>query len=314
MRALLGCFAPWLDASAVWARTDLDGIAPAAALERQLAAQLERHWWASRTLQLALFVACACAVWGVGPTLYWQLARGSAAGSQWAAPLVPLLAGVVVHGAFILLVHEATHGNVLGVRHDRWLGNAALGVLLLPFLAESYQHAHRVHHARVLTAEDNNWTPARDWLFRRSRLLYVLYELIPVLNNLDRLRPGQRVPRSLTQLFLAWSTAAAVLYWARPGISYYLLVLVGLNGINAARLWVEHYGFYRGRLANLYWCPFSFGIGHHDLHHRDPKLPAFALMVGLWFRRLDGNVFRAPWDVLFTPGYRHFQLQVDDEP
>jgi hypothetical protein len=297
-----------LDAEAIWTRADFESTSPhESLLELRLAARAKRVQWLVAWASLFVFAACVLVAWWVGPR---AMARVAAAGHPGLALLAPLLAGVVLHGAFILLVHEATHFNLFHGPVDRWIGNVALGTLLLPFFAETYQHTHLVHHRHVNRLHDNNWTRNRHFLFRRSRLLYALYELIPVVNNVDRV--GQRIRRRAPQIVAAWLAAAAVVAASPVSWRYYLLALVGINTINAMRLWVEHYGHFSGNVSNTYRCPFSFGIGNHEMHHRYPKIPALVLMVGLWFRRPDVTVLSAPFRVLFTPGWSHFRTQQDD--
>lgn len=296
-----------LDVEAIWMRADFEGASRDALLELRLAARAKRVQWLVAAMSLLMFGVCVGLTWWVGPRLMSVVAT---AGHPRSALVVPLVAGVVMHGAFILLVHEATHFNLFRGQADRWIGNAALGALLLPFFAETYQHTHLVHHRHVNRLHDNNWTRNRHALFRRSRVLYALYELIPVVNNVDRV--GQRIRRRPAQIAVAWLAAGAVIAASPVSWRYYVLALVGLNTVNAMRLWVEHYGHFSGNVSNTYRCPFSFGIGNHEIHHRYPKIPALVLMVGLWFRRPDVTVLSAPFRVLFTPGWAHFRTQQDD--
>lgn len=294
------------DDAAVWASHDVDSVAHGGSddvvPEIRLRRRLDRAWRWIAAFVIAFFVVGIALIWWGAPRL---LGHGRVVDVTLA-----VVAGVVVHGLFILIVHDATHGNVLGGRRDRWLGNIALGMLLLPFLAESYQHTHHVHHRAVNGPGDNNWTKGRDALFRRGRLLYVLYELVPVVNNVDRL--ADRVPRDPGQVLVAWLAAAVVVVVAHPPFSWWLAVIFFLNVVNAARLWIEHYGVYRGRTANCYAAPFSFGIGNHTLHHLRPRIPALVLAVGLWLRRKDVTIWSSLPRVLFHPRWRHFRLQQPD--
>jgi len=297
-----------IDPEAIWTRADFEARSPnEELLELRLAARARRLQWLVASVSVVVFAACLAVAWWAGPL---AMARIAATGHTRLALLAPLFAGVVLHGAFILLVHEATHFNLFRGQADRWIGNVALGTLLLPFFAETYQHTHLVHHRHVNRLHDNNWTRNRHALFRRSRLLYALYELIPVVNNVDRV--GQRIRRRPAQIAAAWLAAAAVLAASPVSWRYYLVALVGVNMINAMRLWVEHYGHFSGNVSNTYRCPFSFGIGNHEIHHRYPKIPALVLMAGLWFRRPDVTVFSAPFRVLFTRGWAHFRTQQHD--
>jgi fatty acid desaturase len=295
---------PGLDRERIWRGLDLDDPRPGeATLEARIAAGLRPHARGLATTTLAFFTLAVAGVYGAGPRLA-ALLPGPVA---W---LLPLAAGVLVHGLFVLVVHEATHGNLYGHPADGWIGNAALGALLLPFAAESYQHVHRRHHKLAVRQGDPYWTPFRQRLFARSRLLYALYELVPIVNNLDRLeRTGGRDRRKVA---LAWALALLVLAGLRPGAGYVLAVMVGLNATNAVRIWTEHFGLWQGRVSNVYWCPLGFGIGNHRLHHEDPRLPALALALGLAVRRKDASMLAAPLHLLFTPGYGPFRAAQPD--
>ncbi|MFN7134346.1 MAG: fatty acid desaturase, partial [Myxococcales bacterium] len=276
-------------------------------LEKRIDRLLDRARLPIRAATLLLFCFCVWLVYGAGPQL---LARAEAAGHPVLAWLIPLALGCLVHGQFAFVVHEATHNNVLGKRFDRWLGNAAIGLLLLPFLSESYQELHLLHHRIPNRAGDTNWTPYRHALWKRSRLLYALYELVPVVNNLDRIR--DKVQRDRRKVALSWACAIAVYLLFRPTLPYWLAVVVGLNTTNACRLWVEHFGHYRGRVSNAYWCPLGFGIGNHEVHHTWPRISALALLIGLWFREKDGSVFTSPFRLLFARDWAHFRTAQPD--
>ncbi|HEY8211132.1 MAG TPA: fatty acid CoA ligase family protein [Myxococcaceae bacterium] len=293
---------PSIEPERVWLRLDQEAPRPGERpLEALLADALKpyRHLIAVPTL--GFFLACLWLIYGEG----WKLAaRLSAAGHGALAVLVPISAGMLVHGLTALVVHEATHGNLWGRRADPWISSATLGMLLLPFAAETYQHFHLIHHKVALEKEDPNWTTLRQRLFEKSRLLYAIYELVPVINNFDRL--PKRAPRSRGRTALAWALAVAVWVLLRPPPLYVLAVFFGFNMTNALRLWTEHFGFWRGQVANVFYCPFGFGIGNHALHHRSPKIPAVAMTVGLMVRKRDGSMLLAPLHLLFSGDYGPF--------
>ncbi len=225
--------------------------------------------------------------------------------------LAGIATGVLVHGAFILVVHEAAHGNIFGLRADRWVGALASGALLLPFVAGNYVATHRRHHAYANKPGDNNWTCLRARLYARSRIVYCLYELIPVVSNLDRLGPNRSAHDVLASL-LAWTTTGVVVWLAHVDLAWYGSCLVGLTMLNAARLWVEHMGARDGsdRVANTYGgCPLGFGIGHHALHHRHPRIPALILAMGLHLRRHEAHVGTGWWHLLVNPHWQHFSMR-----
>ncbi len=300
-----------VDARRVWCRHDLDELSRDGGrdpdlelLELRLQRRLRPFWDVVVAVVVAVFVAGVAALWVGLPAL---LGRFGVAGDI----ALAAFAGFLFHGLFILVVHEATHGNLLGGTRDRFVGNVALGLLLMPYLAESYQHTHHVHHRLVNQHDDNNWTRHRDALFRRSRFLYVLYELLPMLNNIDRLG-GKPVRRRRRQVLASWAAAAFVVVACGPHPGWWLAVLVATNTVNAHRLWIEHYGVFQGQVANTYAAPLSFGIGHHALHHLRPHIPAPVLMVGLWFRRKDASLWTALPRVLFDRRWLHFRLQQPD--
>lgn len=249
-------------------------------------------------MSLALFAVLIVLVWWVLPAHvsgWWRIVGGIAA-------------GITLHGAFILMVHEAAHGNLFGRRVDRWIGALASGALLLPFVAGRYVRTHLIHHACANQAGDNNWTALRERLYQRSRVAYMLYELLPVVNNLDRLS-GQRERADHLAALIAWLIAIALWWNAQIDPWWYLWCLIGLTAMNATRLWVEHMGpsTGQGRVANTYGgCPLGFGIGNHALHHRQPWIPAPILMIGLWLRRHDAHVLTGWWHLLRERTWCHF--------
>lgn len=290
---------PGIERDRIWNRLDLNTPNRGETLlEIRLMRRLLPWHRAMAAAMIAFFLVGVALVWGVGPRLL--------AAPTGLAIAVPLLLGVLVHGLFILMVHECTHGNVFGRPWDDWIGNGAIGMLLLPFLAERYQMVHRLHHHRANQVGDTNWTPFRQRLFRRSRWLYALYELIPIVNNLDRIRDEVRRGKRSRALF-AWLCAAATYAVFEPPLMYWVLIVFGVNTINALRLWVEHFGHYQGRISNTYFCPLGFGIGNHEVHHRHPRVPALVLAVCLALRRKDGSVFTGVRDLLFDERYAHFR-------
>ena len=297
--ALLERLLPGIDGERVW--SGLDIRAPRAG-ERLLEERLDT---ALRRVQ-PLVVAFALAVLATGVWLVWHVGPrvASASGQPWLRIATPIALAVVLHAVFILVVHEATHGNLLGPPADDWLGSIACGVLLLPFTAEVFQPVHRIHHRSTNAPGDTNWSPFRARLFARSRLLYALYELLPLVNGFDRIRG--RHSRDRRRVAAAW--AAAALTWSvlRPSPGYWLLVVIGLNVVTTLRFWVEHFGWDPARGANTYWFPLSFGIGNHEVHHAVPRLSALSLAIGLWFRAKHHLVLVAPALVLFSADYRHY--------
>jgi fatty acid desaturase len=303
--ALIAKAVPGIDRERIWNRLDLQSPASDEALLEIRLMQFLQPWQRALSVaMLSFFIAGVFTVWGYGATLF-------AACQSGLVFAVPILLGLLVHGLFILIVHECTHGNMFGRPIDDWIGNGAMGLLLLPFLAGRYQTAHHLHHRRANRTGDTNWTPLRQRLFRRSRWLYALYEMIPVVNNLDRLRDEVGTGRHSGVLF-AWICAFATYAIFRPPLAYWLLVVIGLNTINALRLWVEHFGHYAGRVSNTYYCPLGFGIGNHEVHHRNPRVPALVLAIGLTLRSKDGSVFSGIGRLLFDGEYAHFRTFQDD--
>jgi hypothetical protein len=296
--ALLERFLPDVDRERVWNALDVRAPVPGERLlEERLDAMLRRMQPLVVVFTFGVLTAGVWLVWHVGPCI-------AASGPRALRIATPIVAAVVLHAVFILVVHEATHGNVLRRPADDWLGSVACGLLLLPFTAEVFQPVHRIHHRLANRPGDTNWSPLRARLFARSRLLYALYELVPVVNGLDRVRG--RHPRNARRLAAAW--AAAFLTWLvfRPTLVYWMLVVAALNGVTTLRSWVEHFGFDPACGANTYWFPLSFGIGNHEVHHAVPRLSALALSLGLPFRAKDRLVVVAPLLVLFSGRYRHY--------
>ena len=136
--AILARLLPGVDAERVWTLRDLSEPLPGEVLlERRIASVLARVWPLVVAGVMLVFVAGLVLVWGVGPRLR--------------HPAAPFVAGLVVHGLFILVAHEAAHGNLLGRPADDWLGAIASGALLVPFVAETFAPVHLLHHRRTLS-------------------------------------------------------------------------------------------------------------------------------------------------------------------
>ena len=290
--ALLARLLGAVDAERVWHLRDVTDPRPGEVLlERRLDALLERVRPLVWLVTATVFVAGLVLVWGVGPRY----------GPLWSAPLL----AVVVHGLFILVVHDASHENLTGGADDRWIGALASGALLLPFVAETFAAVHLPHHRHANRGGDTNWSARRERLFRRSRLLYAAYEMLPLVNAFDRMRPD--AGRDRRCVAAAWIAALAVVAVFRPPLPYWLGVVIGLNVTTAVRHWTEHFDVVPGREARTYRFPLSFGIGNHAVHHRAPGIGAPALMLGLWFRRKDASAAAAPFRILFDRRYRHLR-------
>jgi fatty acid desaturase len=296
-RCRFACLARMLgpvDGERIWNLDDVTAARPGEILlERRIDAWLARR----RPLVLAAVATVSVVglglVWGIGPRI----------GRLWPAPLFAL----VVHGLFILVVHEASHENLTRGPADRWIGAVAAGALLLPFTAETFAAVHLRHHRRTNRPGDTNWTVRRQRLFGRSRLLYAAYEMLPLVNAFDRIRVTAPPERRRLAVALAWMTALATVAVFRPSFAYWAGVVVGLNVTTAIRHWTEHFDVASGREARTYRFPLGFGIGNHAVHHRAPGISAPALLIGLWFRRKDASPAAAPFRILFDRRYRHLR-------
>ncbi len=302
-RALLARLVPGIDGERVWRGLDVRAPRPGEVLlEARLAALLAPAWRAIVPLILTLFAGGVAIVYDLGPR---TMASMEGAGHPRLALAVPLACAVLVHGLYVLTVHEATHGNLLGRPADDWLGSLACGALLLPFTAETFPAVHGAHHRNTNRPGDTNWTPLRQRLYSRSRVLYALFELVPLLSTLDRL-PSAR-PAVGPRVVVAWLAAGSAFALLRPPLGYWCLVVCGLNLVTTLRFWTEHFGHLPDRVANTYRFPLGFGIGNHEVHHAVPSIPALALAIGLCFRAKEASVLAAPLRVLFAPGYRHLR-------
>jgi fatty acid desaturase len=283
-----------VDAERIWNLDDVIAPRPGEVL-------LERRIDASLARLQPLVLAAIAVVFVAGLVLVWSIAPR--AGRLWMAPLL----AVVVHGLFILVVHEASHENLTRGPADRWIGAVAAGALLLPFTAETFAAVHLRHHRRTNRPGDTNWTVRRQRLFARSRVLYAAYGMVPLLNAFDRIPVAALPERRPLVIALAWVTTLVTVAIFRPPFSYWVGVIVGLNVVTAIRHWTEHFDVAPGREARTYRFPLGFGIGNHAVHHRAPGIGAPALLVGLWFRRKDASPAAAPFRILFDRRYRHLR-------
>ena len=294
---------PDIDRLRIWSRLDVAApLAGESLLEARIDARLRPYRPFISAAILGFTLSCVWLVYGAAADAGRHL-------GGWLSLALPFALGFLVHGLYILVVHEATHGNLYGRRADDWIASVGAGALLLPFTAEVFPHVHRIHHRIANRQGDTNWSPFRDRLFQRSRFLYGLYELVPVVNSLDRLR--ERTPRDGRRVLAAWIAAAAVVFVLRPPPVHWALVVVGLNTATVLRFWIEHFGEWRGRISNTYWFPFGFGIGNHEVHHKAPTISAVALWLGLWFRRKDVTPLAA-LRLACSPRYRHFRTYQPD--
>jgi hypothetical protein len=283
-----------LDAERIWNLADVTAPRPSEILlERRIDAMLGRMWPLVLVAIAVVFVGGLVLVWDIGPSV-----------GLWRAPLFAL----VVHGLFILVVHEASHENLTHGPADRWIGAVAAGALLLPFTAETFAAVHLRHHRRTNRPGDTNWTVRRQRLFGRSRVLYAAYEMLPLVNAFDRIPVATPPERRRLAVALAWMTALATVAAFRPPFVYWIGVVIGLNVTTAIRHWTEHFDVASGREARTYRFPLGFGIGNHAVHHRAPGISAPALLIGLWFRRKDASPAAAPFRVLFDRRYRHLRM------
>ncbi len=281
-----------IDAERVWTLQDLAEPLPGEVLlERRIASALARVWPLVLAGVAFVFAAGLVVVWGIGPRTGYSAA--------------PFAAALVVHGLFILVAHEAAHGNLVGRPGDDWIGAVASGALLMPFTAETFAPVHLRHHQRTNQHGDTNWSSFRERLFRRSRILYACYELIPLVNGFDRMHAHHRPDRR--RVAVAWASALVAVALFRPPFGYWLRVLIGLNAVTTVRFWTEHFDVGIGRTAHTYRFPLSCGIGNHAVHHEVPGVCAPALAIGLWFRRKDGSAAAAPFRVLLSRRYRHLR-------
>jgi len=240
-----------------------------------------------------------------------------------------VIAGMLGHAIFIVLIHDGSHKAITRSKWDRIFMNLGSAFMLLPIYAEPFRKYHLIHHGTTNTEVDPLWPDTKRNLYVNHRWFYVCCEFIPLLFTLylvvlseksnsaksKNAKPNETIesPKkknqpTLSMFNMIWATAISVIwYWfLKPDLTFLLLTLLFMNAFSALRHWCEHLGYTNDLSSNTFWFPMGMGIGNHETHHHVPNISWFSLMLGLFSRKKTTSVFSTLFGVFFSKKFHHF--------
>jgi fatty acid desaturase len=211
-------------------------------------------------------------------------------------------------------VHDGAHKGITRTSADSWIMAFFGGLVLLPVYPEPFRRFHLIHHAHPNSEIDPLWPPLKKEVYARSRVLYLLAEIIPfgflLVSAFFRGKKSPPLPAfpRIRYSFMVFSFAisAAVVVLLQPDWRFLLLTLVLASVVAKFRHWCEHIGSDAGRESNTYWFPLGMGIGNHEVHHDHPHYSWFTLMIGLAGRKRDTNPVKAFYRILVSRDHRQY--------
>lgn len=249
--------------------------------------------------------------------LYWGIIacyQGYLAGNKWTV----ILAGLLAHAFFIVLVHDGAHKAITRSKFDRFLMNFGAGLMLLPFYAEPFRKYHLIHHSNTNNELDPLWPSHKKDLYENHRFFYIFCELIPLLFNIYLLVLSDKQKKSgvtktvkgpelsIVNMVLATMISVTIILFFKPSPAFFVLSLLSLNFFSAWRHWCEHLGYRNDLSSNSFWFPLGMGIGNHDVHHHLPHVSWFSLMAGLPYRPKSTNILKTIHGVFFRRDFIHY--------
>lgn len=215
--------------------------------------------------------------------------------------LAPWAFGWAYFALFILVVHEASHGMFVTLRHPRWARrlNRAAGTAVAVFFATDYKKhwevGHLAHHVRPLEPADpqrHNSLVGRPLLLRVAACLFIPGFLFVERTLLRTRKTGGASSSSrgtMIAFVVCWTTvlylAARYVTWESAlGMFLGIHVIVALNHIKGA---LEHGGalgdhpnpFLRSRTTFFAgrWLVMPLNITLHFEHHLNYRVPWYSL-------------------------------------
>lgn len=234
---------------------------------------------------------------------------------------IVLLAALLAHAFFIVVVHDAGHESVTRTKIDRWWMNIGAGMMLLPFYGEFFRKYHLLHHWNTNTEEDPLWPEQKRILFERYRFFYFLCEWIPLLftfyliflsnRKKTKINHRQREFLKVNWGFIGMAAIITIIiaYLLQPNWIFLLSTLFILSLLSKLRHWCEHLGTAKNKSSNTFWFPLGMGIGNHEAHHFHPQLSFISLSYGLWRRPKDTNPFKTIFQLLFNKNFKHYSKE-----
>lgn len=245
-----------------------------------------------------------------------------------------VIAGMLGHAIFIVLIHDGSHKAITRSKMDRFFMNLGSALMLLPVYAEPFRKYHLIHHGSTNTEVDPLWPDTKRNLYNNHRWFYVCCELIPLLftlylvvlseksktteksenasaspaNSASASPAKKKNEPKLSMVNMIWATCVSVVwYWfLQPDLGFLLWTLLFMNAFSALRHWCEHLGYTHDLSSNTFWFPMGMGIGNHETHHHVPNISWFSLMLGLFSRKKTTSVLGTIWGVVFSKKFHHF--------
>ena len=227
------------------------------------------------------------------------------------------IAGLFAHSFFIVALHDASHKSITRHQADRWIMNIAAGFLLLPFFGEAFRNSHLIHHSNSNSEYDPLWHEDKQYLFKKSRLFYVLCELIPlVFTTYLTLRSRNKRESASKKIkgpginywfvLMASGVSLFIIFYLKPSLWFCIGMIFMLNFFAKLRHWSEHLGTDSSGTNNTFWYPLGMGVGNHDTHHYAAFISWPVLAIGLLKRKKNSNPFYAFYGVLFKKDFIHY--------
>lgn len=208
----------------------------------------------------------------------------------WAIVLCALFIGAFAVHFLNCVVHECTHGLVVGsAASDRLIAVLANTPSLMPS-AMAFWHYHLLHHYHFGVRGMDSDVPAM-WEARAVKnrawrkllwllLLPVSYGLLHPLNVRARLPLDRWFVLNLALCALAWAGVLSFIGW--PGVLYLLLSTYFATGPHpaGAHILQEHLAFDGGNGMASYYGPInlvSVNLGYHLEHHDMPGVSGWRL-------------------------------------
>jgi fatty acid desaturase len=227
------------------------------------------------------------------------------------------IAAFFYHAVMIVTVHDGAHKGITKTPADSWIMAFFGGLVLLPVYPEPFRRFHLIHHAHPNSDIDPLWPPLKREVYAKSRLLYLLAEIIPFgflfISAFFRGKKSPALPASprIRYGFMALSflISAAVVLLLRPDWRFVLGSLALASLVAKFRHWCEHIGSEQHKESNTYWFPLGMGIGNHEVHHDHPHYSWFTLMIGLMKRKKDTNPAKAFYRIISDRQHRQYPEQ-----
>ncbi|MFN5417180.1 MAG: fatty acid desaturase [Flavobacteriia bacterium] len=231
-------------------------------------------------------------------------------------------AAFLIHSFFVVVVHDAAHNSITKTKFDRVILNLGAGIMLLPFYGEAFRKFHLIHHAQTNKENDPLWSPLKQQLFQKNRILYLLFEIVPLFSTIysvlnfsksQKTKPKAHNIKSVKINYWFMLTACLVsvgiYFLVKPPLWFLLGTLFILNIISTLRHWSEHLGEEKNKESNTYWFPLGMGIGNHETHHHHAYMSWFTLMIGLFYRKKDTHPLKVIQGVMISRKYEHYRSE-----